>query len=96
MMDTIKIKTQLKRVMSDRALKIVKCSQTKVTKQHNDSLINSSLSLSSSQNDLSMIIGSNLQNKLNSRLLNSSILNLNKNNLNNNKITLQPIKIVGK
>ena len=89
-MDTNKIKTQLKRVMSDRALKIVKCSQTKV-KQLNDSL-----NLSSSQNDLSMIIGSNLQNKLNSRLLNSSILNLNKNNSNNNKITLQPIKIVGK
>jgi hypothetical protein len=93
-MDTNKIKTQLKRVMSDRALKIVKCSQSKV-KQLNDSL-----NLSSSQNDLSMIIGSNLQNKLNSRLLNSSILNLNKNNTNsnnnNNKITLQPIKIVGK
>ena len=76
--------------MSDRALKIVKCSQTKVNKQHNDS----TLSLSSSQNDLSMI-GTNLQNKINSRLLlNNSILS-NKTNNNNNKITLQPIKIVG-
>jgi hypothetical protein len=97
-MDTIKIKNQLRRVMSDRALKIVKCSQTKVTtklSQLQNDLSNSSI-LSSSQNDLSILAPNVLQTKFNSRLLNGSIL-LNKNlTQNNNKITLQPFKTVGK
>lgn len=104
-----KIKAQLRRVMSDRALKIVKCSQNKVTNlKQNDlstsSLLNASASTASSVSTSFMTSSFNNENHQPSTVIPLSLqvkinskLNgslINKNL--SNKIVLQPIKTVGK
>jgi hypothetical protein len=81
-----KLRTQIKRVMSDRALKIVKCSQNKTSQLKSD--LNSSLASTSNAHHPDPLFPLPLQARINNKLSASSVTQ--------NKIILQPVKILGK